>query len=381
MKHNILVAALTAATCLGAQTEAQAQTLKATLSDIQNDTVFVRLIDVDKKTQQALDTVKAKNGTVEYTLKAPTATRGQFFIKNGMVKGRPSYKTFLCPLVPGEQVLITGTTKKHAITGSAFYQEYGRIKAKLSEFEEQMDKITEKYRPLLTAAENDTAAENRLQNEFREEYMAARKARTKAIEDYIKANPSSETATALVPELGWQRVEEGLEWLAPEARENRLAPLYKTGLAILKGEQKKEAQIKAMEGKPAPAFTLNDINGKPLSLESLRGKYLVLDFWGSWCGWCIKGIPEMKKSYAKHKAKLEILGIDCNDTDARWKAAVKKHEIPWLHVYNPNSSDLAERYHITGFPTKVIINPQGNIVKTVIGEDPEFYALLDELLK
>lgn len=89
----------------------------------------------------------------------------------------------------------------------------------------------------------------------------------------------------------------------------------------------------------------------------------------------------MKKSYAKHKDKLEILGIDCRDTDAKWKAAVKKHEIPWLHVYNPNSSDLTEKYHITGYPTKVIINPQGNIVKTIIGEDPEFYTLLDELLK
>lgn len=89
----------------------------------------------------------------------------------------------------------------------------------------------------------------------------------------------------------------------------------------------------------------------------------------------------MKKSYAKHKDKLEILGIDCRDTDAKWKAAVKKHEIPWLHVYNPNSSDLTEKYNITGYPTKVIINPQGNIVKTIIGEDPEFYTLLDELLK
>ena len=50
----------------------------------------------------------------------------------------------------------------------------------------------------------------------------------------------------------------------------------------------------------APDFTLNDINGKPLALSSLRGKYVVIDFWGSWCGWCIKGIPKMKEYYAKY---------------------------------------------------------------------------------
>ena len=60
-----------------------------------------------------------------------------------------------------------------------------------------------------------------------------------------------------------------------------------------------EAETVAMEadadGIEAPDFTLNDINGNPLTLSSLRGKYVILDFWGSWCGWCIKGIPQMKE--------------------------------------------------------------------------------------
>ncbi|MGM9711866.1 MAG: peroxiredoxin family protein, partial [Prevotella sp.] len=132
-----------------------------------------------------------------------------------------------------------------------------------------------------------------------------------------------------------------------------------------------------------PDFTLNDINGKPLSLSSLRGKHVVLDFWGSWCGWCIKGMPQMKEYYAKYKDKLEILGIDCNDTEEKWKAAVAKHELPWLHVYNPRGSqdDVCSKYGIRGFPTKILVGPDGKIVKTVVGEDPEFYTLLDSLFK
>ena len=132
----------------------------------------------------------------------------------------------------------------------------------------------------------------------------------------------------------------------------------------------------------APDFTLNDINGKPLTLSSLRGKYVILDFWGSWCGWCIKGIPQMKEYYQKYAGKFEILGIDCNDPEEKWKAAVEKYELPWLHVYNPRGdSKVLEQYEIQGFPTKIIVGPDGKIVKTIIGEDPAFYTFLDELFK
>ena len=131
----------------------------------------------------------------------------------------------------------------------------------------------------------------------------------------------------------------------------------------------------------APDFTLNDLSGKPLTLSSLRGKYVILDFWGSWCVWCIKGFPQMKEYYQKYAGKFEILGIDCNDPEAKWKAAVEKYELPWLHVYCPRDSNVLDLYEIQGFPTKIIVGPDGKIVKTIIGEDPAFYTFLDELFK
>ena len=131
----------------------------------------------------------------------------------------------------------------------------------------------------------------------------------------------------------------------------------------------------------APDFTLNDLSGKPLTLSSLRGKYVILDFWGSWCGWCIKGFPQMKEYYQKYAGKFEILGIDCNDPEVKWKAAVEKYELPWLHVYCPRDSNVLDLYEIQGFPTKIIVGPDGKIVKTIIGEDPAFYTFLDKLFK
>lgn len=128
----------------------------------------------------------------------------------------------------------------------------------------------------------------------------------------------------------------------------------------------------------APQFTLEDKEGKEVSLSDFRGKWVVLDFWGSWCRWCIAGIPEMKKAYDEYHSKgLEIIGIDCGDPKDVWISAVEKYELPWVNVYNPddNKSLLAE-YYVKAFPTKILVDPQGVIHKVVIGEDPEFYELL-----
>ena len=131
----------------------------------------------------------------------------------------------------------------------------------------------------------------------------------------------------------------------------------------------------------APDFELSDLQGNPLKLSSLRGKYVVIDFWGSWCIWCIRGFPHMKEAYAKYKDKMEILGVDCNDTESKWKAAVEEYALPWLQVRCPDEQlqTLASQYNVEGFPTKVIIDPQGKIVKVVVGEDPAFYTFLDGL--
>lgn len=134
-------------------------------------------------------------------------------------------------------------------------------------------------------------------------------------------------------------------------------------------------------GSHAPNFTLTDLNGQKLSLTSLRGKYVVLDFWATWCGWCIKGFPKMKKYYEKHRDKLEIVGMNCSDPVDEWKEAVDEYDLPWPQVNVPKDSKVFDDYIISGLPTKVIINPQGKVVTTYLGEDKEFYDILDKTLK
>ena len=135
------------------------------------------------------------------------------------------------------------------------------------------------------------------------------------------------------------------------------------------------------EGVQAPDFSAMKTDGTVFTLSSLQGKYVVVDFWGSWCPWCIKGFPDMKAAYARHKDKLEIVGIACRDTEAKWKAATAQYELPWISVLNPAANDLVKVYEVQGFPTKIVLDPQGKIIKIILGEDPAFYPYLDELLQ
>lgn len=146
----------------------------------------------------------------------------------------------------------------------------------------------------------------------------------------------------------------------------------------------KQAQELIKEGVEAPIFTLPDNLGNSVLLGSFRGKWVVLDFWGTWCGYCIKGIPAMKAAYEKHKSKCEFISIDCNESREKWLAGVEKYQMPWVHLYN--SDDVAPRenvsaiYAIQGYPTKIIITPEGLIHKIFVGENDDFYNELDRVL-
>ena len=130
----------------------------------------------------------------------------------------------------------------------------------------------------------------------------------------------------------------------------------------------------------APNFTLKDLEGKDVSLSDFRGKWVILDFWGSWCPWCIKGFPELKEAYQKYGDELVIIGVDCRESEEDWRAGVEKYQLPWVNVYNPKDSKLTTEYAVPGYPTKAIINPQGIIKNITVGHDPAFFEALTNLM-
>ncbi|MFZ5942074.1 MAG: TlpA family protein disulfide reductase [Bacteroidota bacterium] len=134
-------------------------------------------------------------------------------------------------------------------------------------------------------------------------------------------------------------------------------------------------------GTPAPAFRYATLSGDTLSLQDLRGKYTVLDFWGPWCHPCVSGMPEMKNYYEKYRDKAAFVGIACRTDRETWAAAVGNLGLSWIQILNDeNGEDLSALYGIEGYPTKIIIDREGKILRVFLGESPEFYEELDKLL-
>lgn len=365
MKKFISSLALAAMFC---SCDAQHQ-LTVKFSSLNNDTVNVVLVDKSMRSIEKQDKVVAQNKEITYDIEGDKARLVMINYVSDEGPGRMQMY-----VVPGEQGVLTISGTGGKWTGSSFYSTLAKLEDITDPIEGEMNKIYSDYQKRVQAGENESAVRNEAMPKY-EEYA---KQLQKVQQEFFDGNTSSDVAATLIPYIDDK--ESAMKKLAPAVRNGKFSLILDAYQAEIEADKvQKEAAKKVAPGQPAPEITLNDINGKPFSLSSLRGKYVVLDFWGSWCGWCIKGFPEMKEYYKKYAGKFEILGIDCNDTEDKWKKAVADNALPWLHVYNPRTSSVCNDYAITGFPTKIIVGPDGKIAKTIVGESPEFYTYLDEL--
>lgn len=379
MKKNLI---LTAALMLSA-TAAMAQSgtfeLKANLKN------FCDTVIVWKGRREKMDTILVKKDKFTYTatLEKP---RELNFIAPGALRGQRGAGMCRIIAVPGEKAELKGDVKsRYDITGSKFYQQYHQVDLMKEASQKKMTALSDSLNNLM----KNGAKQEDVYKIYSEKMPALVKEQNEKFFAYIAQHANEEATATLVTDFEDPAdMEKAKNMLSETIRNGRMKDLYEPVFEQVKKQKEMEERSAKLQaaGVEAPDFTLKDIEGNDFTLSSLRGKYVILDFWGSWCGWCIKGMPQMKEYYKKYAGKFEIVGVDCNDTDQKWKDAVKKHELPWKHVYNPRANSEEEqaksvlgKYGITGFPTKIIISPEGKIVKTIVGEDPAFYTLLDEL--
>jgi thiol-disulfide isomerase/thioredoxin len=120
-----------------------------------------------------------------------------------------------------------------------------------------------------------------------------------------------------------------------------------------------------------------DVNGKLVDFNSLKGHYVLLDFWGSWCRPCRASHPHLKELYAKYKDKgFEIVGIAAEHAKtkeeciAAWKKAISEDGLSWLQVLNNENRakfDAVKEYNVTAFPTKILLDKDGNVIGRYVG--------------
>lgn len=134
----------------------------------------------------------------------------------------------------------------------------------------------------------------------------------------------------------------------------------------------KERAEKVAIGKIAPDFSFPTVDGKTqLGPQNFRGKYLLIDFWASWCGPCRGEIPHLKKYYELFKDKnVEFLSVSIDSKDSDWKKALEQEKMPWPQVLAPNAGkEITKLYQFSGIPHIILLDKEGKIVaKQLRGE-------------
>lgn len=139
-------------------------------------------------------------------------------------------------------------------------------------------------------------------------------------------------------------------------------------------ETKIEGKRRSLVGRPAADFNAPDTSGHNVRLADFRGRFVLLDFWASWCVPCRQENPGLKALYAKYNDKgLEIIGISVDEDGKRWRKAILEDALPWLHVSDlKRESSLANLFGVQPIPDNFLIDPKGVIVaKGIHGRELE----------
>lgn len=163
---------------------------------------------------------------------------------------------------------------------------------------------------------------------------------------------------------------------------NKLAPALRNNQAGQQMASKLEIAMKTAIGKKAIDFTQQDSVGKAVSLSDFSGKYVLIEFWASWCKPCRAENPQLLSVYKKHKNDLfEIIGITLDTKRQSWLKAIAEDELPWVHVYYAEGgrNPVANEYGINAIPQNVLVDPSGVIIAKNLSSE-ELDKKLGELL-
>lgn len=272
----------------------------------------------------------------------------------------PSRLLYILPAIPGESVTINGDVDDYTVDGSPIIQEYNEKAMAIKALQEAIWKYDFKQECQgEIAGKSSEEVFNLYQNKLRDNYQPV----NDAVMSFVREHPDHETSMMLVRFLNSaEDIERAGDIISEPVLDGRMNPYYVASLDQVKSTGSSNPFL----NKAAPDFELNDINGKPLSLSSLRGKWVLLDFWSLSCDNAISQFPLLKEMYAKYKDHIEILGVDCEDDEEEWKSELmNNYRTPWLNVIGSPDDPQApvNLYEETGTPAYYLIAPSGKVAK------------------
>ncbi len=374
MKRIFLVAATLVTLQATAQKKDGKFTLQGDLSKISDTASWVYLsysVDGENKKDSALP----QKGKYSFSGQLNEPVLANIWISHpagtdGKIKP-PSYRRDMTGVY-----LQPGKLKAHSVdsfsnitlTGSKAHDEFTKLNEQAKAFDGRLKDLYKSYGEARTKKDQAEMDKIEAQIDAVNDEM-----KDKVYATYVKANPSSPMAVyALKTYAGWD-----IDVAKVEPLFNLLSEQSKNTFSGKSIGEMIDIAKKTAVGSYAMEFTQNDTLGKPVALSSFKGKYLLIDFWASWCGPCRAENPNVVKAFQRYKEKgFQILGVSLDRPGAqdKWVKAIHDDNLTWTHVSDLQywKNAVALQYGIKAIPQNLLLDPQGKIIgKNLRGEDLE----------
>ncbi len=385
MIKQILSTALLLTLALSANAQQKFKIQGTQSKDVTTAKYLIYLADAELNyPKSANDSIIVRKGKIEYSTSITQPL--QAIIQKTDAKGNPTQTYIQTFFIPGATMTLQASPEQLRIGGDLFYQQSQQLKDAIKPASEAIQTAYDHYRSISmdkTIQNRDSALENaaRAVTEKQNAFMHT-------IQDYYAAHKSDEgCVVSLVQTL---RDEKYYEEAAPSVKNGQ----FKTYLEKYVSQQQKaraerearekaaqEAASKSAEGQMFTDFQA-EYDGKTYKLSDYvgRGKYVLVDFWASWCGPCKAEIPNLIKVYNQYKGdKFEVLGVATWDEPKASLKTIEQMKIPYPQILNAQRAG-SDAYGITGIPQIILFGPDGTILKRDLrGEQIE--ATIKELLK
>jgi len=357
----ILVLALTVFSCQSSKDEFS---IKGTIAGVETGKVYLQKM-VDGR-PQSIDTTDVVDGKFAFTgnMELPDIRLlrlneqdyfGQLFLDNSNVK----------------VVANKDSLRNTKITGSPSQDIFQLYLTELERMNKDIVKLQEKYQTAMSKGNDDEAKKAEIDYTAKIDNM---KVFTK---NFVKEHNKSVVAAyiALV-QLSTQ-----IEGAELDSIVSKFPAEIAKSEYVIKVKEIADAMKTTIIGAVAPDFTMNDPEGKPIQLSSLRGKVVMIDFWASWCGPCRQENPNVVKLYQKYHDKgFEILGVSLDKTKEEWIKAIQADQLNWLQVSDLQfwQNTAARLYSVNAIPQSFLLDKDGKIIAKGLRGD-QLAAKLNEL--